>query len=441
MGKRLEARTSNGIGHQVSGGGVRAAGAWLAPALVPAFALAMIAVASGGYLPRSWRLGTVAFLALSCAALLARERIALGRLEWWFLAGLTAMGGWTAASHWWSDQPATSVLEAERGLLYLTGCAAVLLIVQRAQLARLLGGVLAGITAVSAYGLAEYSWPGRPLNPIQGKLLFEPLGYANAFGIFAAIGILLAVGLGTAASPGTWRPAALATLAVLVPTLYLTSSRGASLALVAGLAVLLGARRPSRRLALLLAGGAIASVAAVAATSSDTGIAARLLGENRPRYWRVAWEQYQSSPTLGTGAGTFSNYWLHLRPVSSFARDAHSLYVEALAELGPVGLLLLLATLAVPLVAFRRVRDPIAAAALAGYVAFLVHAGVDWDWEVPAVSLAGLVCGASILVAARPADAATLPRGTRAGLLAAGLVLAALAVTRVAVGPRLPFAP
>jgi hypothetical protein len=34
-------------------------------------------------------------------------------------------------------------------------------------------------------------------------------------------------------------------------------------------------------------------------------------------------------------------------------------------------------------------------------VAYLVHAGVDWDWELPAITLTGLFCGAVILVAGR----------------------------------------
>jgi len=41
------------------------------------------------------------------------------------------------------------------------------------------------------------------------------------------------------------------------------------------------------------------------------------------------------------------------------------------------------------------------AAAAAGYSAYLVHAGLDWDWEYPVVTLAGLACGAALLIAAR----------------------------------------
>ena len=82
--------------------------------------------------------------------------------------------------------------------------------------------------------------------------------------------------------------------------------------------------------------------------------------------------------------------------------DAHSLYLETLAEIGPVGLLLLLCALAVPIFAAVRARDhPLAAVGAASYAAYLVHAGVDWDWEMPAVTLAGLLCGIGVLATDR----------------------------------------
>jgi Flp pilus assembly protein TadD len=56
----------------------------------------------------------------------------------------------------------------------------------------------------------------------------------------------------------------------------------------------------------------------------------------------------------------------------------------------------------VPLVALQQARrHPFVPAAAGAYAAYLVHTGVDWDWELPAVTLAGLLCGASILLATR----------------------------------------
>src|SRR6266508_1361348 len=75
--------------------------------------------------------------------------------------------------------------------------------------------------------------------------------------------------------------------------------------------------------------------------------------------------------------------------------DAHSLYLESLAELGPAGLALVLLAFGLPL-ALRR-RDALSAAVLPAYLAYLVHAGLDWDWEMPAVTLFGLACGVALV--------------------------------------------
>src|SRR5205085_1577702 len=68
--------------------------------------------------------------------------------------------------------------------------------------------------------------------------------------------------------------------------------------------------------------------------------------------WRQAWHDWEAHPALGSGAGTFEQFWLRHRRISANARDAHSLYLETLAELGPLGLGLLAATLALASFAF-----------------------------------------------------------------------------------------
>src|SRR5439155_17342180 len=204
-------------------------------------------IAGGGYFPRAWRLTSFALRAFALAALVGRRRISLGRIERWFLGFVAALTAWTAASTIWSDTSATSILEGERDVVYLAAAAALLLGLERASLPVLLGGALAGITAVAGYGLGTYVLFGHPLNPIEGKLLFEPLGYANGLGIYAALGILLAVGLALTLRPPLVRAACLAPLAVLVPSLYLTDSRAAELSLGIGLVVLVrfGRRLPA----------------------------------------------------------------------------------------------------------------------------------------------------------------------------------------------------
>jgi hypothetical protein len=154
--------------------------------------------------------------------------------------------------------------------------------------------------------------------------------------------------------------------------------------------------------------------------------------------WRVARDAFADEPLHGTGAGTFRLAWERERPAPPFQIvDAHSLYLEAAAELGIVGVaLLLVALLTPPVVALRRLRGPqrhAAAAFAAASLVLLVHAGVDWDWEMPALfvwffAAAGVCCAAGAAAPGRAAAWAPgrLPR-----------VLGGLACLLVALTPAL----
>lgn len=129
-----------------------------------------------------------------------------------------------------------------------------------------------------------------------------------------------------------------------------------------------------------------------------------LSGNGRAQFWRVAWHEYQDHPWLGSGAGTFQSFWLATPNLKFPIHDAHGLYIQTLAELGPIGLALMLFVLLVPLAAAARARpSPYVAGAAGAYVAFFVHAGVDWDWQLGGVTLVALACGA-LLVALRATE-------------------------------------
>jgi tetratricopeptide (TPR) repeat protein len=163
----------------------------------------------------------------------------------------------------------------------------------------------------------------------------------------------------------------------------------------------------------------------------DDDVSDRLFTLSSPgRYnqWKVAWEMAEEHPALGAGAGTFERYWHRNRPVAGKVRDTHNLYLETLAELGPVGLGLLLLALGSPLVAAIRARHaPLVPLAFGAYVAYLAHAAVDWDWEMPAVTLTALLSGSAILAAARSDGLALSPR-LRACVVLALVPLAAFAL-------------
>ena len=90
-------------------------------------------------------------------------------------------------------------------------------------------------------------------------------------------------------------------------------------------------------------------------------------GSYRVDLWRVALDEYDDHPVVGSGAGSYEHYWNEHRPFAHNVRDAHSLYLEVLAELGPLGLALLVLALGVPLVgAFFARGHPLVPAAARG---------------------------------------------------------------------------
>lgn len=115
---------------------------------------------------------------------------------------------------------------------------------------------------------------------------------------------------------------------------------------------------------------------------------------NRYRYWEVAATSLTEHPLRGLGSGGFATAWLREPDRVDASGDAHSLYLETAAELGVVGLaflLLVVGGVGVCLVRLFR-RDPAGATGLAaGLVAWSFHAGLDWDWEMPAVTLPALL--------------------------------------------------
>jgi O-antigen ligase len=440
----------------------------------------------GGYAATAWGWSAIVLLAV-LAVLIARGGVGRpGNAALLFVGAIAALVAWTAMSLLWSSHVAATVLEVQRGLVYLAAAA---LFVIAGRGTALLAGVFAAATLLCGYGLANWllGSPEVPLSadPQAAERLSEPIGYANGVAILAAMGLLLSVGFAARASRAGAAAAAAATGPLFAATLYFTFGRGAWVALAVGLTVALavGPRRlqlAATALALaapvaiavvlaarLGASGSLAALIAVLCTLSmvvpfglrsgdvryhpslrtrrafaltlialPVVVAAAVLvrlggptaaydsfqsapvpthgdvsgrvfslsGSNRADYWRVAWRVYEDQPALGAGAGTYSRSWLRERTVPQPVQDAHSLYLETLAELGPIGLALLLVALAAPFGAPRSWWTPVA---VAPFAAFLAHAAQDWDWELPAVTVAALACGAAPITAS---DGRLLPR-------------------------------
>jgi O-antigen ligase/polysaccharide polymerase Wzy-like membrane protein len=442
--------------------------------------VAALGVESGGYYPTAWGITTVAALAIAAVAAVRTGGV---RAHGPFLAVFAASTAWVALETTRAGAATQGVPEVERDILYLAVAWAALELLHRRTGAAALAGVGSAICALVLDGLFHLLLPLHiAADAYEGRLLFRPLGYANACGALAAIGVVIA--LGAAARS---RAAAIA-LVPLVLGLALSGSRGAALALLVGLAAA-AALHPERgrlagsALALLPVPAALAlfalrshvtdvsvssavvahdcvvvaaatciavgvqavlavrlrrilvpvgpvAVAAVALAAAAVAGAALRLGD-RSAYWHVAWLDVRSHPLLGSGPGTFAREWLAHRTVPTGALNAHNLYLETLAELGPLGLALLVVTLAVPLVLVVRRRSPLAAVAAGAYATFLAHAAVDWDWQMPAVTVAGLLCGICALRTAS-ADERPSPRALRPALALAAVV--ALAVAAAGIG-------
>jgi hypothetical protein len=451
----------------------------------------LVARRAGGWWPTTWGWAALALLFVAAATVILLPRLELGRLDVELLGGIAALTAWIGLSTIWSESRPETVLELERAIVYVAGTLALLAVARRRSLAGILAGLLAAAVALCVHALAtrfapdRVHWAGSSL----GFRLDGVLAYPNALAIVAVLGLLLALGLAADARAAAARAAAAAATVPLALALDLATSRGAWLALVAGLAAAL-ALPPRRRalvralvplaavaalgiwllsrsrtltrwddpaaaahdghlmavagLALCVAAALTAlrptratAVAAVAACAVAVAVApasvARLAAgpgvplvpgapapgatpagtlfsttsNSRTEYWRVALHDARHHPVLGSGAGTFVRQWYAHRRIRVAVQDAHSLYLETLAELGVVGLALLLFTLAVPVRAALRARgERYVAATFGAFVAFAAHSAVDWDWELPAVTLAGLFCGAALVVAARPPGAA-----------------------------------
>jgi len=130
-----------------------------------------------------------------------------------------------------------------------------------------------------------------------------------------------------------------------------------------------------------------------------------LSGRSNGRWqlWGSALEQWESHPVIGNGAGSYEAWWTKHQSFYFPARDAHSLYLESLGELGLPGFALVLAFAlgGIGIGVRRSLKSSgdrrVALAALTSmFAAFSAAAGVDWMWELTVVAGVGFVALALI---------------------------------------------
>jgi hypothetical protein len=168
----------------------------------------------------------------------------------------------------------------------------------------------------------------------------------------------------------------------------------------------------------LVAGG-LSENSARRESAASTASRFASVSSERYEYWRVGALAFTREPVHGLGAGGFRVFWRMERRVPHAVTEVHSLPLEMASELGLPGLLFFFAFVGGVGVASRRALRqgaPLAPAATAVTTAWLLHATIDWDWQLPAVTLPGLVLAAGLLAAseqrlpgAAPADLVPAP--------------------------------
>jgi hypothetical protein len=139
------------------------------------------------------------------------------------------------------------------------------------------------------------------------------------------------------------------------------------------------------------------------------GRLADLCANNRVAWWKESLHIARGRPVGGSGAGTFAIARLRYRTDATQTAEPHSVPFQVLADLGVVGLALLVVTVVGGVVGVRRglrlarPGEHRAAAALACLVlAFGIHALVDYDLDFLAVSAPALLALGALLAVGRP---------------------------------------
>jgi hypothetical protein len=172
---------------------------------------------------------------------------------------------------------------------------------------------------------------------------------------------------------------------------------------------------------------------------------------NRWVWWKEAAGAWNDKPVGGWGAGSFRVTHLMYRKVALDVLQPHNVPLQFLAEtgivgfalgMGALGFLLFAALARVRGMADGRERD-LAVALFAAAAAWLVHGVVDFDWDIPGVTVPALLF-LGVLVAVpvrreeRSALATVAPDGGSLAPRAAALVVVCLALGLVIVSSLLP---
>jgi len=162
-------------------------------------------------------------------------------------------------------------------------------------------------------------------------------------------------------------------------------------------------------------------------------------GSGRYQFWGAALHAFGSNPIKGIGAGNYQLYWNAHPEAPLWILNAHSLYLETLAELGILGLPLVLGFLGTAAVSgLRRIGHGLraeVAAALAVLAAGALSAGLEWTWQLPAAFVPVVIAVALLTGPATRGDVSTgeEPTARRGSARRLGLAIATIVLGWVSV--------
>lgn len=155
-----------------------------------------------------------------------------------------------------------------------------------------------------------------------------------------------------------------------------------------------------------------------------------IAGSHRYQYWQAAVHAFEAHPWDGIGPGTFQFYWSAHNTLAEFVRNAHSLWIETLAELGIIGLALIAGFFGLAVIGggVRALRAPspqrlAIATAVAGTAAFCAAAAFDWVWQIGVMPLIAMLLVAAALGGDERPPSKPMRIATRVGMCVATLVV------------------
>lgn len=319
------------------------------------------------------------------------------------LVTVVAAALWAVVSALLNDRPAVDALP------YLVACAAFGIGVGMGLLAAVVG---APASAATAFGLLGALLVAMEVGVDVDGSLGDTLAYANAVAALAVqVGaVCLLAGTSDQSLHAQWLALGVAAVAVAVLMKSSAGLAGGVLLLGAGAWALFASDPKARRAAAVagfaLLGAALLQVAFTAVGSWPSGVE-DALSSRRVELWDDAWSIAATSPWVGQGPGSF----VDLSPTAADpdTTAAHSMVMQVLAELGLIGVGIVVAVVVAGLVLLQATPPRVRLIAVAAWTAVWLQGLVDYVMDFPIVVFAvGAAMGVA-LWSGRPAEASGAP--------------------------------